>query len=187
MGEPRQKQRNKERGMLSLEACVSVMAFLLLMLLVAGLFRMFMAQNATAHAALQTAQSLSLDAYAAKNVGNGDLESVGGLLGGLFGWGNNDDFSSYDDWYSDAPDVPLESAIKTRFVAYLTGGDAEAADAMLERLNVADGLDGIDFSKSHVTSGILYVVLSYQLEYDFKLGELGEIEVVQEASSKLWK
>ena len=52
-----------QRGMVTLEACVSVLSFLLLMLLLSSLFVMFMAQNMTAHALLQTAESLSLDAY----------------------------------------------------------------------------------------------------------------------------
>ena len=58
---------------------------------------------------------------------------------------------------------------------------------MLERLNVKDGLEGIDFSGSRVVDDILYVNVKYKLKYDFRIGSLGEIDVNQETCAKLWK
>lgn len=174
-------------GMLSLEACISVMFFLILMLLLAGFFRMFMAQNVTAHAALETAESLSLDAYAAEKIGNGGIGSVGELINSLIPYNSDDNFSSYNDWVSKEPDESVESAVKTRFIAYVSGGDADEADRFLKRLNVKDGLQGMDFSSSRVENNILYVRIKYKLKYDFHLGNLGEIQVDQEACSRLWK
>lgn len=174
-------------GMLSLEACISVLMFLMLMLLLSGFFRMFMAQNETAHVALETAESLALDAYSAEKIGNGSLESVGDLINGLFGLMNDENFTSYSDWYSEEPEVLLADVVKKRFVAYLSGGDVEKADQLLERLNVKDGLEGIDFSGSRVVDDILYVNVKYKLKYDFRIGSLGEIDVNQETCAKLWK
>lgn len=186
------KDQKNVSGSLSLEACISVMFFLILMLLVAGFFRMFMAQNMTAHAALETAESLSLDAYAAKKMGNEKItdlsvESVNGFVNGLFDYFDDDDFFSYNDWYSDKTDEELASAVKRRFVAYISGGDEEEADQLLSRLNVKDGLKGIDFSESCVKDDILYVNIKYQLNYDFHIGSLGEIDVNQNACAKIWK
>lgn len=186
------KDQNNEAGMLTLEACISVMFFLILMLLMAGFFRMFMAQNMTAHAALETAESLSLDAYAAEKIGNekisdASVESVNGFVNGLFDYFNDDDFFSYNDWYSSEPDEKLESAVKRRFVAYISGGDEEQADQILSRLNVKDGLKGVDFSGSSVKDGTLYVNVKYKLNYDFHVGSLSEIDVDQNACAKLWK
>lgn len=174
-------------GALSLEACISVLSFLMLMLMLAGFFRMFMAQNATAHAALETAESLALDAYASEKIGNGGWGSLGDIAGGLISSGNDEDFTSYRDWHSKEPEESVSDAVKKRFTAYLAGGDADKADQMLERFNVKDGLDGVDFSASYVKDDILYVKIKYKLEYDFQIGSLGEIEVAQEACAKLWK
>lgn len=190
------KKQGKEKrsqgdisGLLSLEACISVLIFMMMMLILAGLFRMFMAQNATAHAALETAQSLSLDAYAGKKIGNGSLDSVGDLINGLFGLFNDDDFSSYDNWFGEEADqdANVEEVVKRRFTAYLSGGDTSGADELLERLNVVDGLEGIDFSGSRVENGKLYVSVKYKLKYDFQIGGLGQVEVEQEACAKLWQ
>lgn len=201
--EVREEQKSIS-GMLSLEACISVMFFLILMLLLAGFFRMFMAQNVTAHAALETAESLSLDAYAAEKIGNGGIGSVGELINSLIPYNSDENFSSYNDWFSEEsddpfeselskelyggkPDESVESAVKTRFIAYVSGGNADEADHFLKRLNVKDGLQGMDFSGSRVENNTLYVRIKYKLKYDFHLGDLGEIQVDQEACSRLWK
>lgn len=88
-------RRGREEGAITLEACVSVLVFLVLMLFLAGLFKMYMAQNATAHVLLQTSQSLSLDEYSSERIGNGGWESLGDLINGLFELCNNDEFTSY--------------------------------------------------------------------------------------------
>ena len=167
--------KENQKGIITLEACISVLSFFMLMILLAGLFRMFMAQNLLAHAALETAESLALDAYSGNKIGSGNWGSVGDLINNLFDLANNDDFSTYEDWYTDSSDVSVGGAVQTRLIAYLSGGDKTEADKLLKRLNIKDGIEGIDLSESHVENGILYVVLKYQLEYDFKIGNLGEI------------
>lgn len=186
MAEKRRLTEN-QRGIISLEACISVLSFLILMLLLAGLFRMFMAQNLTAHAALESAQSLALDAYSGKKIGNGSWESTGSLLNGVFDRINNDDFSSYDDWFSENADVSVENAVEKRFIGFLAGGDRTKADQLLKRLNVKEGIEGVDFSFSKTENGMLYVEIRYQLEYDFQIGGLGTVEVKQKACAKLWQ
>lgn len=181
------KKEITQKGVITLEACISVLSFMMLMLLFAGFFRMFMAQNLTAHAVLETAQSLSLDAYSAEKIGSGNWGSVGELINNLFDYINNDDFSSYQDWYSDDADAAVKDIVRTRFIAYLSGGDKTAADMLLKRLNVENGVDGIDFSGTCVKDGVLYVTLRYQLKYDFKIGNLGKVEVYQKACAKIWQ
>lgn len=192
------RKQRKERGrqsdisgLLSLEACISVLIFMMMMLILAGLFRMFMAQNATAHAVLETAQSLSLDAYAGEKIGNGGWgsESVGDLINGLFGLYYDNDFSSYDNWFGEAADrdADVGEVVKRRFTAYISGGDENEADELLERLNVVNGLGGIDFTGSRVENGTLYVNVKYKLKYDFQIGGLGQVDVEQEACAKLWQ
>ena len=67
------------------------------------------------------------------------------------------------------------------------GGDEEEADEMLTRMNVVNGLDGLDFSGSYVANNTLYIVLKYQLEYDFNIWDLGTVDVEQKTCSRLWK
>lgn len=183
----------KQRGAITLEACISVLAFLVLALLLSSLFIMFMAQNVTAHVTLQTSESLSLDVYTIESLikEDGKIGSVGENLGQfitkLFGSSSDNPYFVTDSRWYNGDATQLEQTIKTRFVGYLTGGDETEADAMLSRMNIVDGLDGLDFSESYVANDTLYIVLKYELEYDFNIWGLGTVEVEQKACSKLWK
>mgnify|MGYP000468874581 CR=1 FL=1 len=188
------QQDKKNSGVITLEACVCVLSFLILMLLLSSLFVMFMAQNATAHTVLQTSESLSIDSYSAEHIGTGGAGSVSEVVAGigeffsdLFGIAqDNPNYVDKDD-LSTLSDAELASVIKTRFIGYLTGGNQTEADEMLERLNIVDGLDGLDFTDSYVDNDTLYIVLKYNLEYDFNIWNVGTVEVEQTTCSKLWK
>ncbi len=176
------------KGVITLEACVTVLSFLILMLLLSGLFVMFMAQNITSHTILQTSQSLSLDAYSTSRT-KSESGTIGGIVSdfamGLFGNADeNPSFVTDDKWY-DSDDVT--STIKTRFVGYLTGGDEDKADELLEQINVVGGLDGLDFTNSYIADDTLYIVLKYKLEFDFNIWDVNTTDVEQTTCSKLWK
>ena len=194
-----------EKGMVSLEACITVLFFMVVMFLLSGLFLMYMAQNATAHALLQTSQSLALDNYAAEKIGTGsDMSSFKDLMVALVGDGlnlipeKNSAFATnlkLSDLTetSTAETKTIPELAKERFVAYITGGDKgnfatlnEKADDMLKNLKVEKGLEGLDFSESKVEGNDLKIIVTYQLNYIFQIAELGKIDVRQETSSKLW-
>lgn len=186
-------RHKNECGAVTLEACISVLSFLILMLLLSSLFVMFMAQNVTAHTVLQTSQSLSLENYTIEKMvlSDGKVGSVSDYLADfvkhLFGSSEkNPNFVTEAHWTS-LDSTAIGEIAKTRFVGYLSGGDKEKADEYLEMLNVVDGLDGLDFSKSYVSDDTLYIVLNYQLEYDFNIWNLGIVDVEQNTCSKLWK
>lgn len=180
----------EETGAITLEACVSVLTFLMLMLMLSGLFKFFMAQNATAHVLLQTTQSLSVDVYAVEKFGNGQWGSIGDIFNGLLcEVTDNGDFVEYSSCYqAEGAYATVDAdAIKTRFIAYLAGGDEERADEYLRSVKVVDGTDGLDFSASYVENDTLYIVLKYELEHEMNVWNVDNIEVEQRACSKLWK
>lgn len=182
-----------EKGMITLEACVSVLSFLLLMLLLSGLFVMFMAQNITAHVALQTSQSLSLDVFSTERMtAEADdapevKDAVQSLVKGLFGDAQDSPYFVTDDRWYEGDETTVSAAVKQRFIGYLTAGDEAKADELLKQMNVINGLEGLDFSESHVLDDTLYIILKYKLEYDFNIWNVGDVEVVQTTCSKLWK
>ena len=184
----------KKSGVITLEACVSVLAFLILMLMLSSLFIMFMAQNATAHVTLQTAQSLSIDAYA---IENNSLEAdeatsleheFGQLINRIMGKPEkNTNFTSVEKWFGSEDSSIIAATVKERFVGYLASGDEHEADRILKRLRVIGGLDGMDFSESYINDDTLYVVVKYKLVYDFKFLSDREFPVKQTACAKLWQ
>lgn len=192
-------KKHSDSGVITLEACVSVLSFLILMLFLTSLFVMFMAQNVTGHVVLQTAQSLSLDVYRTNTLirEEGKIVSLGDALTEFIttNVGSSEDspyFITDAYWYQNKegddpePEIVAE-VVKTRFLGYLSGGDEDEADALLKGMNVVNGLDGLDFSGCYVAGGDLYVVVKYELEYDFNLWNVKPMEVEQTACSKLWK
>ena len=81
----------------------------------------------------------------------------------------------------------LGNAIKERFIAYLGAGDEDVAKAKLERYHIVGGINGLDFSGSKISSGKLYVVVRYTIEYEFNMFGLGTLDMQQSACSRLWK
>ena len=57
------KWKNKELGLLSLEASISLTIFIFLMLFMYSFFVVFEARNEMAHLVLSTANSMALDTY----------------------------------------------------------------------------------------------------------------------------
>ena len=184
----------KDHGVITLEACVAVLSFLILMLLLSSLFVMFMAQNATAHTVLQTSESLSIDNYSAKHIGTGGFSnasdavvSIANFIGDLFGVPDDNPNFTGKDKLADASEDDLPKIINKRFIGYLSDGDEKEADRLLKQMNVVNGLDGLDFTDSYVEDDTLYIVLKYELEYDFNIWNVGKVPVKQTACSKLWK
>ncbi|MDE5770528.1 MAG: hypothetical protein K2I06_02700 [Ruminococcus sp.] len=187
----------KEHGFVTLEALITVLFFMVIMFLFYGLFLMYMAQNATAHAVLQTSQSLSVDNYAANQIGdgNGFPNGIKDLMVKFFksidvGLVPEDDdyFVSNTEMKTSTDKNNVPEMVKKRFVAYLAGGDEAKADSMLKSMNVEKGLEGLDFSESEIVdSKYIKVVLMYQLNYEFQIAELGKVNVKQESLSKLWE
>ena len=185
-------KNRKDDGMITLEACVSVLIFMTLMLIILGLFQMFMAQNATSHCMVETAESLSLDSYATSKLRsdswNNDIGThISNFIAEKAGSPEeNPSFVTDSAWCKGEGGSSLEEVIKTRFVGYLTGGDENEADELLENLRVVDGLDGLDFSDSKIVNGDLRIILKYELEYSFKIWDLGVVPVTQKAVSRMW-
>lgn len=186
----------EEKGVITLEACISVVAFMVLMFLLSGFFMMFMAQNAVGHAILETSESLSLDVYALSRYG-AEEGHVGSLsdyassfiaekLGGSTA-AESPNFISNNDWFSSEDEAAVVDAVKKRFVGYLAGGDESKAEEMLSQMRVVDGLDGLDFSATKIENDELRITVKYKLRYEFTIGDLGQVDVEQTTSSKLWK
>lgn len=92
------KKKEAERGLLSLEACISVTIFLFFMLFLYSFFIVFEARNEMAHVVLATTDSMSLDVYENSKIEkSGDLAQVISAIYNL-GSMNEDGFVSSELW-----------------------------------------------------------------------------------------
>lgn len=191
------KKIKNEKGLLSLEACIAVTIFIFLMLFLYSFFVVFEVRNEMGHVTLATANSMSLDAY--ENDTLGESDTIGQIFYNVYGQATNSqsDFTDFRKWYDDSTvtdengNVTLSAefagAVKARFIAYLTSGDADKAEEILKRYHVVNGVDGLDFSGSHISDGKLYLSVKYEIEYEFNVFNLGSNKFEHKACSKLWK
>lgn len=173
-------------GLLSLEASIALTIFIFLMLFMFSFLVVFEARNQIAHVLLSTADSLSKDPLANEVPADDDI--VQQLLYGLYNSSaaSHGTYTDATKWY-DADESTVQDTIKARFVAYLGGGDEKEAGRILKNLNIANGLDGLDFSGSCVKDGKLFLCVSYKLEYEFQVFGLDGVDMTQSCCSKLWK
>lgn len=191
------KKIKNEKGLLSLEACIAVTIFIFLMLFLYSFFVVFEVRNEMGHVTLATANSMSLDAY--ENDTLGESDTIGQIFYNVYGQATNsqNDFTDFRKWYDDSTvtdengNVTLSAefadVVKARFIAYLTSGDADKAEEILKRYHVVNGVDGLDFSGSHISDGKLYLSVKYEIEYEFNVFNLDSNKFEHKACSKLWK
>lgn len=176
--------KNQTRGLLSLEASIALTIFIFLMLFMYSFLVIFEARNQIGHVLLTTADSLSLDAFATDTLG--DDSSLKGILYGIYTnhTESNGSFTENSKWYDEDN---VEDIVKTRFIAYLAGGDYDEADKILESLNIVDGIEGLDFSNCSISDGELTLDVKYNIEYEFQVFSFDEMTFSQSCCSKLWK
>ena len=180
-----------------MEACIAVTIFIFMMLFLYSFFVVFEVRNEMGHVTLATANSLSLDEY--ENDALGSSGTVGQIFYNVYGQATNsqNDFTDFRKWYEDSTvtdadgnttlSATFSDVIKKRFIAYLTSGDTDKADEILERYHVDDGVDGLDFSGSYVSDGKLYLSVKYEIEYEFNVCSFGNNKFEHKVCSKLWK
>ena len=178
------KQKNRTSGLLSLEASVALMLFIFLMLFLYSLFVVFEARNTIAHVLLTTTDSLALDSFANETA---DDKAIQGYLYALYSnyVDSNGVYTESSKWYK-GDNLQICDTIENRFVAYLAGGNRTLADEILNSLNIENGLKGLDFTGSEISSGELTVKIRYTIDYEFNLFGLDKLELEQSACLKMW-
>lgn len=175
-------RNNANSGSISLEASIIVPMFIMLMLLVNGLFIMFMGQQIMTNTLVQSAKSLAYDPYSTQRVGDGASISLMAMFTDIFSVVGGD-YTSTEEWYSDTDD--LEDIIAERFAVYLRS-DRDAAEKLLANIGVENGIDGLDFSGSKVEDGVLTICLKYNQEYIFNTFGFASFERTMSVQVKLF-
>lgn len=191
-----------ENGVISLEACISVPIFVLVLLFFYGLMVTFSGEQVIKHTLIQSAESLSLDPYATekfeiKSFGDiiesdeeaGIKDIILALYGSITGSGNNKYYSSGKKWYSDEKDSLLLDTVKNRFLGYIAGSASDVegkADSILKEIGVQGGISGLDFSETTVDDGTLTVVITYKQEFVFNFQGLAAFDRKLSVSVDMW-
>ncbi|MDD4095864.1 MAG: hypothetical protein PHP22_06450 [Oscillospiraceae bacterium] len=174
--------------MISIEACIVLPIFIILLMFIYGFFILFAGQNIIAHALIQSAQSLSLDSYSHEKLDAGATDSGPALIGGIFNtfFVTDEYYTSNSKWYSE--DIAsMNDVIKKRFIGYLVVNPTDGkADVLLDYLGVEDGLDGFDFSLSEIDGDYLTVTVTYKQKFIFDFGDRVTMDMQQSIKVKMW-
>ena len=171
-------------GSITLEACIVVPIFIMVMLVVNGVSVMFMGQQIMSHTLLQSTKSLALDPYSSQRVAADAEDDLADMFVDIFSIGHGD-YISTEKWYEDHPDN-IEDLVGERFTAYLRASHSDA-DNLLERVGIEGGIAGLDFSESKFESGILTVRVTYTQNYLFNAGGLTSFHRTLCAQVKLFE
>lgn len=178
------KNEKMNRGSITLEAAIVVPMFIILMLLVNGLFVMFMGQQIMTHTLIQSTKSMAFDPYSSQRVSDGEDDKLAGMFVDIFSFAGGDHIST-EKWYEEGAEQ-LEQVMEERFVAYLKNSSSNA-DFLLKEIGVKNGLKGLDFSGSTVEDGILTVKMKYTQEFVFNAAGLAEFERELSVKVKLFE
>lgn len=202
--------KTREDGSVTVEATLCVTLFMIFALFLTTLFYTVYVQEAISHSIIQTADSLSMEAYSIKKLqpdeNTGVKAAITALGVRLFSTSNSDEhFYTEQRWFAEdrleeqyveraeisagnpaLRTIDLSEIIKTRFVGFFANGDEEYADAFLKKMGVVDGLNGISFTESQVKNGNLYIKAKFKVKYLINIGKIGEINASQEYCSKIW-
>ena len=182
------------KGVIALEAALSLPIFAFMMLAFYSLTVLFTAQSVIGHALSQSCQSLSLETYSTDTLGRkwGTSALMVEDLKSLLSMTNfNTNFVSDEQWYKetygDAEDVMDVS--RKRFCSYLAGSES-AADELLRALGVEDGVRGMDFSETSLEDRNLTMTVKYKIKLLFGVRafrmELFDFDSKQSVCSRLW-
>lgn len=158
-------RKNGNKGSISLEACIVVPIFIMLMMLVYGLFVMFMGQQVVTHAVTQGAKSLAYDPYAIERGAANSEAKLTDFFGSIL---RKDGYVSNTKWYS-TDSKKLNSVVTSRVRSYLTqdGGKEKISTVnnKLKTFGVRNGVYGLKFTDSKVENGVLTLKVTYKQEF----------------------
>lgn len=171
-------------GSITLEAAMVVPLFIILMLLVNGLFVMFMGQQIMSHTLIQSAKSLAFDPYSSQRVSANEEDSLADMFVDIFSFAGGDHVST-EKWYEENLDQ-IDEIIEERYIAYLKNSRSDAK-VLLDEIGIKNGLNGLDFSGSSLADGVLTVKLKYTQEFIFNAAGLAEFERELSVKVKLFE
>ncbi len=187
----------KNRGSITLEATVSLTAFLFCIMFFLNFARVYMAQNIVAYGAMEASMQFSMDYCKAAAYGS---SNIGGFVAEIMGI-----FANGEDYHEDAPELEAgdifmlngggsQSRIENYFAKSITGNMDEGsfranADECLMAVGIEHGMDGLDFSGTALlnSQNKIQVNIRYRVKLLVPFLGISEIEMEQKASNRLWK
>lgn len=172
--------RKKEQGVLTVEATIVLMVFVMFVLFLYNFAGVYRAQSTVSHAAIESADAVALESYLREVAFESDPQEVIYLASKLGGSSTLDASALESLRTADMPKLAKE-----KFIAAIAKNESEA-DNKLKQLGIKDGLSGISFSQCHadLDGDNIIVFLEYTVELQFPVFGAREIQVTKAAKAK---
>lgn len=172
-----EKKRNK--GYLTVEATLTLTAFLFAMLFLMNMGQVYRAQNYVTHGLLQTGKALAFESYHYKK-----SSSLENKVQGLMSWLNlaDDRTSVQVAWHNEK----YQEAVEIAF-GYCVGGMVEKADKELKRLGLKMGIASIDFSGTDKKDHGLEINAVYSVQLPFTFFGLEQVTLHSHVVCGVWE
>lgn len=176
----------KESGILTIEATVSMTAFIFFLLFFMNFGKVYIAQNMVAYGTYEAVKAISLDHYVAEAEGStqvGELvSSIQELTAGITDLDNGEIFLLQGG--------SIDALARQDFIrAIAAGGEAEA-DQALKAVGIENGIEnsekGIKFTCNY-KDGTISIDAECRVKLMFPFLGVDSVEIKQHASSRLWE
>ena len=196
--------KERQEGVMALEACISLTLFMIVMLTLYSILQMFTVQSMIAHAAQESCQSMAIENYNNSSVLTGTMQQIPNWILSMVTGRGKDDFSSSADFSLENfftgslgkdsvlkklnARIDVQSNAKKRFSAYLAGNETKA-DKLLKNYGVVNGLDGVSFNGTDKSSTDMTIQVTYKIRLLFyiEMFQFGEFESTQKVCCRLWE
>lgn len=172
----------RESGILTIEASVSMTAFIFFLLFFMNFGKVYMAQNMIAYGTYETVKAISLDHYVAEAEGNtqiGELvSSFQELITGVTDLDNGEIFLMQGG--------SIDALARKDFIRAIAVSGEEEADRALKAVGIEDGVDGINFT-CDFANGIISIDAECKVKLMFPFLGVDSVEIKHHAGSRLWQ
>lgn len=171
-------KRKDEKGYLTIEATISLIAFWFFMMFIMNMGQVYRAQNYMNHGLLQTGKMLAFSSYDYKHFSLS--ESVIDGMAQLFNFQVGNDPILYNDWRGENYNKAV-----IRAFGYCAGENEEKTNDTLKQYGIKDGVNSITF-QTNVSSKDIEITAEYQIQLPFAFFGFDHITMHQQVKCGLW-
>ena len=180
--------KGSEKGILTVEATITICAFMMFMMFMLNFGQLYRVQNYVAHRTLDAGRMLSFCSYDYEN--STESSNIMSFLTSILTMSLGTDNLYKTGYIEDA----VRSAIKaeTNLNASLSGEGASISlfnstvDEQLRAMGVQNGLGGLEIEASEI-DGDIDIKVTYKVELIFKFFGISEATMHQHVRCALWK
>lgn len=173
----------KENGILTLEATISLTAFMMFILFFLNFAKVYQAQNIVAYGAYETARKISLETYTAEAIASSD---IGALISEVLELKLGTTELDGGDIFL-LTNGSIQERAKSSFVTAVSAESESLANKYLQDAGIRNGISGLDFTGTALHSNDILIVISYKVDLVFPFMGIDSIGMEQRAQSRLWK